>query len=322
MNKKKILALTLACASIVSTALANPTHSEGYSEGVSHGSTYSNGHITETNCGHSEAYSTNYSEGYSEGMTDEGADETVEKSVTVNPSCSTDEYTEDKILVGNNTSPKIGLELRYFSPKLNGSIQSDAFHAYVGSINVRDDLGIRNTIPSDIKLLYDNLSLEWLHSHNIGNTNTDIVFNNKNYGINSKVKTNIDYFKFNVSNKLYSNNKVDIHWTYGASVYRVDANIENNINKNSKVLTLPVPTIGLTAQTNFNYKINAYIDVSGLPLGGYGNVFDIESGLKYTPIDNMSISAGYRILHSSAHKDDKDASFRMAGPFVGIMYAF
>lgn len=307
MNKKKILALTLACASIVSTALANPTHteyseshSEGYSEGVSHGSTYSNGHIPETNYGHSEAYSTNYSEGYSEGTTDEGTEETVEK----------------------NTLPKIGLELRYFSPKLNGSVHSDAFHAYEGSINVRGDLGIRNTIPSDIKLSYDNLSLEWLHSHNIGNTNTDIVFNNTNYGINSKVKTNIDYFKFNVSNKLYSNNKVDIHWTYGASVYRLDANIENNINKNSKVLTVPVPTIGLTAQTNSNYKINAYIDVSGLPLGGYGNIFDIESGIKYTPIDNMSISAGYRILHSSAHKDDKDASFRMAGPFVGIMYAF
>lgn len=334
VNKKKILALTLALASMTTTALANPTSAEysegtqhgGVSHGVSYGTTY-NGQVPESNCGHSEAYSSNSAEAYGEGTSESNTEGTTEKSCQEGTSKTSDEGIEnaesaDKIIAGEKANKKLGVELRYFSPKLKGSIHSDSIHANGGSVDFREDLGLRNTIPSDIKFSYDNMELEWIHSHNIGTTDTNITFNNQNYNADSKVKTNVDYLKFNVANKLYSNDQVDVNWTYGASVYRLDTNIDNGVTNTGKVVILPIPTIGLTAQTNSKNKVNAYIGINGLPLGGYGNIFDIESGLKYVPVNNMSITAGYRILHSSAHKDDKDASFRLSGPFVGIMYAF
>ena len=322
MNKK-IASLTLAVTALfATTAFANPTHSETHSEkgpmcrnpiysdyghthGYNKGESYSENHGENDNHGYNKGES--YSESYGENDAYNYGIEESHFVVKKNWQSSKDEFT-----VG----------LRYFAPKMKGGIKSNSIHNGTGRVDFKNDLNLSNGTPTDILFGYKNMSLEWMHLHEGGTSSQTVTFNDKVYDAGTDTKNNFDYVKFNVSNPLAKTKSVEANWTYGLNVMRFDANVSNKtLGEEGKTITVPLPTLGVGATYKISDRFGVYTGISGLPLGGHGNMFDWESGVKYNS-NQVQVGAGWRVINISAKSGDDEAKYRLSGPFAEVTFLF
>jgi hypothetical protein len=92
--------------------------------------------------------------------------------------------------------------------------------------------------------------------------------------------------------------------------------------KESEKLLFGLPTIGIALDINPYKMINIFGEVSGLPAGNYGYMYDGEAGIKFIPIKYFSILGGYRICEIKAKSDTDYAKLTVYGPFVGATLRF
>ena len=78
-----------------------------------------------------------------------------------------------------------------------------------------------------------------------------------------------------------------------------------------------LPSVGLNFYMRVRPRLDVYLQFSGLTLGRHGHFSDFESGIKYFPQKNFSISAGWREVNFKRH--DK---FNLRGLFAGVRYDF
>jgi len=83
-----------------------------------------------------------------------------------------------------------------------------------------------------------------------------------------------------------------------------------------------LPTLGAAMDINPTPFLNFYTEVSGLPAGKYGTIWEAEAGVKYIPFKNFTVSGGYRLLDIEARNESDYAKIKLGGPFVGLSLRF
>lgn len=83
-----------------------------------------------------------------------------------------------------------------------------------------------------------------------------------------------------------------------------------------------LPTLGLAMDINPIPFLNIFAEISGLPAGKYGTIWEGEAGIKFIPFKNFSISGGYRLVDIDARDDPDYARVKLGGPYVGLSLRF
>lgn len=121
---------------------------------------------------------------------------------------------------------------------------------------------------------------------------------------------NLNYINLKVNNEIFSMLGSGINWSYGLTgIYWKDSN-DNFV---------PVPTLGMDLYITVRPKVKIYTQFSGMPVGGFGRIYDAETGVRYSPSKHFTITAGYR--HLSA-KIKNSGSFKNSGIFIGVRSDF
>ncbi|MBU0754703.1 MAG: hypothetical protein KJ645_06155 [Planctomycetes bacterium] len=90
----------------------------------------------------------------------------------------------------------------------------------------------------------------------------------------------------------------------------------------SESLNFVLPTVGAVVDLNPIDELNIYGEASGMSAGKYGFAVDAEAGLKFIPIDNVSISAGFRYLAFETEIHDDEVNADLSGPFLALSIRF
>jgi hypothetical protein len=91
---------------------------------------------------------------------------------------------------------------------------------------------------------------------------------------------------------------------------------------NAWKFTAWLPTLGLAMDINPTPFLNIFAEISGLPAGQYGTIWEAEAGIKFIPFKNFSISGGYRMVDIDGRNDPDYAKVKLGGPFVGLSLRF
>ncbi|MBR4904857.1 MAG: hypothetical protein IKZ53_09320 [Selenomonadaceae bacterium] len=117
-----------------------------------------------------------------------------------------------------------------------------------------------------------------------------------------------DFFKLKFDKEIFSLMGTGIEWNISL----------NAVNENFAVL----PSVGVNLYMRIKPRLDIYTQFSGLPLGRRGHVTDFESGIKYFPQKNFSISAGWREINFKLRRGGDSSNFNLRGLFAGVRYDF
>ena len=144
----------------------------------------------------------------------------------------------------------------------------------------------------------------------------EIIFRYKNFFVDYDHigrDKNLNYINLKVNNEIISMLGSGIEWSYGLS---------GVCWNDSTSKFVPVPTLGIDLYITIRPKVKFYTQFSGMPVGGFGRIYDAETGLRYSPSKYFTITAGYRHLSAKVQKSNSSGSFKNSGVFVGIRSDF
>ena len=144
----------------------------------------------------------------------------------------------------------------------------------------------------------------------------EIIFRYKNFFVDYNHidrGKNLNYINLKMNNKIFSMLGSGINWSCGLT----------GIGWNdSTAKFVPVPTLGLDLYVTIRPKLKFYTQFSGMPVGGFGRIYDAETGLRYSPSKHFTITAGYRHLSAKVKRGGSSGNFKNSGVFVGIRSDF
>ena len=146
-------------------------------------------------------------------------------------------------------------------------------------------------------------------------TEREIIFRYKRFFIDyNRVdrQKNLNYVNLKVNNEIISMMGSGVDWSYGLSGIHW-RNSENNF--------VPVPTFGVDLYITVRPKVKIYTQFSGMPVGGFGRIYDAETGLRYSPNKHFTITAGYRHLSVKVQRNNF-GGFKNSGFFIGVRSDF
>lgn len=130
---------------------------------------------------------------------------------------------------------------------------------------------------------YKNISADWIHAGD-------------------------NFFKVGASREIFSLMGTGLEWNVAL----------NAVDKNFAVL----PSVGVNFYMRIRPRLDVYVQFSGMTIGNRGHFTDFESGLKYFPQKNFSISAGWRRVDFKLRRGGEVSDFDLNGMFAGIRYDF
>ncbi len=145
----------------------------------------------------------------------------------------------------------------------------------------------------------------------------EIIFRYKRFFVDYNYidrQNNLNYIKLNVNNEIISLMGTGIDWSYGVTGIGWKDSDENNF--------VPVPTLGINFYIKIMPKMKIYTQFSGMPIGGFGRIYDAESGLRYSPSKNFTLTAGYRHLSTKVKHNNSYGGFKNSGFFIGVRSDF
>ena len=171
------------------------------------------------------------------------------------------------------------------SPEVEEGVESIKQKKFDFSIESRV---FSNDAAPEFMLKYKNLSLDWLHSNNHKN-----------------------FLKLKVDKEIFSLMGTGLQWNVALNA--VDT------KKNSLAV---LPSVGLNFYMRIRPRLDIYLQFSGFTLGRRAHTTDFESGFKYFPQKNLSISAGWREINFKLRRGGNLNDFHRHGLFAGIRYDF
>lgn len=230
------------------------------------------------------------------------------------------------------------VEARYFAPKLHAHVKSDSIDYNGGNVNVKDTLGLDDKKAPELILRYRRATLDWIHLKNSGDARLDgtLTVDDKRFAANSKVSSDskFDYMKLTIKNPLVSTPAASVNWSYGITGIHMSVKVAGDATVSgagqtatyhqsaSESGTVPVPMLGIGAKCPLGNGLEVYGNIEGLPLASYGHIYDLEAGLRYRPVEYLSVNLGYRKIDINVHHDDDEANYSLTGPFFGLAYNF
>ncbi len=226
----------------------------------------------------------------------------------------------------------ISLEARYFAPHFNAEVQSDNISYNGGKISLKDQFGIGNTGAPEFIFKYSGLSLDYIHVHGSGDNNlglNNLRFKGTTFDGNISTKSDFDYFKLNYEQNIVSVLGTGVSWNAGVAAMHWRGKVEGTdvygfSASKSREYWAPVPMIGIGAHAQIPTmdSLKFHANISGLPLGGFGHFYDLELGVRYFPIENLAITAGYRRIDVHLEHDDDYGNLTLNGPYGGLRFEF
>lgn len=95
----------------------------------------------------------------------------------------------------------------------------------------------------------------------------------------------------------------------------------NAVDDRGKSLAV-LPSVGVNLYMRIRPRLDLYLQFSGFTFGRRAHVTDFESGLKYWPRRDFSISAGWRQIDFKLRRGGEVSDFDFNGLFVGVRYDF
>lgn len=241
---------------------------------------------------------------------------------------NTDGESQDK-------TTKTSVELRWFNPTVRGSVGGDSYfsqRSYEHKLDLEQDLGLDSMKAPEVKLTHGNWSVDYIRlsgeveGHKLV---APISHGSKRYKGDLDTDIKMDYVSVDYHQSMAKNDYADVYWSAGAKYINVSAtctgiNTRDERESDSDSAKGLVPSIGLGGiwKSATAPKWQGNVNISGMPLGHYGHILDLEAGFSYNPDANWKIAAGYRLLDMKLHKDDKEINLQANGPFLGVSYSF
>ena len=94
----------------------------------------------------------------------------------------------------------------------------------------------------------------------------------------------------------------------------------NTVNEHEKFYFLP--SVGINFYMRIRPRLDIYLQFSGFTFGRRAHFEDFESGIKYFPQKNFSISAGWRRIDFKLRRGADVGNFNKCGWFAGVRYDF
>jgi hypothetical protein len=225
------------------------------------------------------------------------------------------------------------LEGRYWKPKLDSTIK--IVENNIGTdVNLVEDLGfdekkgfgearLQVKFFSRNKLNFSYLPLKWDADKVLTQT---IQFNGQTYSAGTRVQSELDMklFKAGYEFDFIAGKHGFLGATFDVMVAatHVELKAPSLTTDEKHDATVPIPMIGLAGRVSPIPWVSLTAKVSGLPMGGYGYVFDAEGSLDINPIKYVTISGGYRFLKAKAEINDNSANYKLDGPFAALKIRF
>ncbi len=225
----------------------------------------------------------------------------------------------------------VSAEARYFAPHFDAKVQSDNISFNGGRVGLKDQLGFGNDKAPEVILRYKRTTLDYIHVHGAGNSNFGganvFKFGGTQFGGDVHTQSDLHYLKLNFANPIVSILGTGVDWSYGLTgIYwkgKVRGNdISGQAASRSKSFGAPIPHLGLGVHAALLPSLNAYAQISGLPLGGYGHFYDFEAGIRYYPLEIVGITFGYRKIDATLKRNEDYGKMTMSGPFAGVRVEF
>jgi hypothetical protein len=230
--------------------------------------------------------------------------------------------------------PTIELEVRYWFPELSGSVK--AVSADVGSgVDYKDDLGLEDEgIPEGRITWYPGsnhrVRLSYFQVGYEGDNRLEktITFRGREFTVGTTIESTADIKDLKLGWAWQfinlADGKIKLGTLLEGGVSWVDYSIKDTSTplKTEKSYTVPVAAIGFALDVAPWKWMDAFLDLSGLPLGKYGHTLNVEGGVKIIPIKNVSVFGGYRYSDIKYEDDPDFLKLRLSGPFVGATLRF
>lgn len=120
-----------------------------------------------------------------------------------------------------------------------------------------------------------------------------------------------NFYKVKVDREIFSLMGSGLEWN-------VALNAVDEREKNFAVL----PSVGIKVYARIRPRLDFYVQFSGFTFGRRAHVTDFESGIKYFPRKDFSISAGWRSVDFKLRRGGEVGDFDLNGLFVGVRYDF
>lgn len=150
------------------------------------------------------------------------------------------------------------------------------------------------------------------------NKTGEVVLRYKNFSVDYMqgrgfAENNPHYLKLNADNEIISLMGTGATWSYGLSSIHWRGAADDYL--------VPVPSVGLGLYMAIMPKMKLYLNLSGMYLGNKGHLRDFESGLRYSPSKNFTLTAGFRSLDFNFNSRN-NVEFKLNGPFIGLRSDF
>lgn len=231
--------------------------------------------------------------------------------------------------------PVVELEGRYWITGLNSHVKVTEDLLIGTDIDLVDDLGLGDKDFPEVRLKWNtgpNSLLRFAYTKVCfgGDKVIEraISFSGQTYAVGTHVSTEleVDYFRLGWAWQFLDigEGAVKAGPLLEAKAFMLDASLDAPSIGVSEAedFIIALPTIGAMVDVNVGEKFNLFAEVSGLPSAGYGHFFDTEIGIKFIPIENLSIIVGYRVIDIELEDDDSYGEIDMTGPFFGATLRF
>lgn len=218
------------------------------------------------------------------------------------------------------------LELRYYAPKLKFTSKGIVPPKYS---NFRDTLGIKNASVPEYRLSWQDWSTDYIRIRENGQALHYVPLPQGNVPVQLRSRLDLDYAAVSWHKDIEANTGGSWYWLAGLRYYRFTAGLDSRglgayDVRYAKQLNQLAPAIGLGARHSLDAggRITLYTELSGLPLGGRGHLYDFDAGIDYRPLDNFKVNAGYRVLDLKINNNDGNGLYKLSGWYAGMTYSF
>lgn len=226
----------------------------------------------------------------------------------------------------------VSVEARFYAPHMDLDLKLGSVRYDGGSVNLKDHLGFGNDNAPEAIFRYKRMTLDYINVHGDGDSTfgagSPLTFGGRNFYGNTHSKSDLQYIKLNFTNPIVSVLGSGVDWSYGLTgvywegkVHGTDLATGTSISR-SKKAGAPIPTLGVGAHASILDTLLLHAHISGMPLGGYGHYYDLEAGLRYNPLDLLSISVGYRRINIKLEHRNDSGEATLNGPYAGLRFDF
>lgn len=145
-----------------------------------------------------------------------------------------------------------------------------------------------NDKASEFLLKYKDVSADWIHVNGAEN-----------------------FYKLKLDREIFSLMGTGLEW-----------NIALNAVDESKKSFAVLPSVGVNLYMRIRPRLDVYLQFSGFTFGRRAHFTDFESGIKYFPRKDFSISAGWRKVDFKLRRGGEVSDFDLRGLFVSVRHDF